>query len=139
MSAPNNGDTSSGSLWPTASFGGSTGGSTGGTGGADRHSASNKGMPALATASDGALATSTALAGTPSEDGFVEVSVNGVQVEVGDGAKTKSCYFSSDLGTTAKAMAGVSAGDKLYWNGSIAAYQLAVTDRLDFDYAVAAA
>ena len=34
------------------------------------------------------------------------------------------------------AMADIAAGDKLYWNGSVAQYQLAATDTIDFDYEV---
>lgn len=132
MSDPNNGDTTGGSLWPTASFGGAASGG----GGVDKHTKSNKGMAARVTAADGDLATSVAIAATPAYDGFVEVLVNGVQVEVGDGVKSKPCYFSVDDGDTARALDDVAAGDKLYWNGTLAGYQLATTDVIDFDYEV---
>lgn len=97
---------------------------------------SNKDMAAVATVIDGDVACNTAIAGTPATDGYVEVNINGVQEVVGDGVKTKSCYFSADTGTTAKTIANIANGDKLYWNGSIAGYQLATDDLVTFNYNV---
>ena len=64
------------------------------------------------------------------------VFVNGLAVRVGDGVKTKDCYFSADDGATARAIAAIATGDKLFWVGSVAGYQLATTDLIDFDYGV---
>jgi hypothetical protein len=94
----------------------------------------NKNMVALVTAVDGDKATATAIAHTPASGGYVEVQVNGDTQNLGDGVKTLDCYFSGDGGTTARAMNAIVAGDFLYWNGSIALYQLAVTDHLNFLY-----
>jgi len=65
------------------------------------------------------------------------VSVNGLSQLTGDGTKVSvNCYFSADGGTTARAMKSIVAGDLLYWNGTVAGFQLASTDRIDFLYDV---
>lgn len=93
----------------------------------------NQGMSASTTVSDGDAACATAITATPK--GRVLVTVNGRQVSIGDGVKTKDGYFSSDLGITAKAYAAIAAGDKFYWVGSVAGYQLnSSTDTISFNY-----
>lgn len=92
----------------------------------------NKDMAASATLVDFDLACATAIAVTPSGDAYVTVFVNGVQVAIGDGVRTRECYFSADGGATAKTIANIQAGDRLYWVGSVAGYQLQATDRVDF-------
>ena len=99
-------------------------------------STSNKFMAASATTADGDAACATGLAGTPAANSYVKVTVNGDEPEVGNGVKTKDCYFSGDSGATARAFNAVVSGDKLYWNGSIAGYQLATTDKVSFEYNV---
>jgi hypothetical protein len=94
----------------------------------------NKDMVALLTTVDNQLATNTAIANTPA--GYVQVFVNGVKVSLGDGVKTKDCYFSADGGTTAKAISAIVINDLLYWNGSVTGYQLDTSDSIDFDYEV---
>lgn len=78
--------------------------------------------------------TGLAVAGAPAAGGYVGVLVNGVLREVGDGVKTKDCYFSGDAGATARAYGAVTTGDVLFWNGVIAGANLLTTDRLDFQY-----
>jgi hypothetical protein len=97
---------------------------------------SNKQMTASVTSADFQAATAVTLVATPSNDAYVRVLVNGIGVTLGDGVRTKDCYFSSDGGTTAKTIANIAAGDTLYWVQSVAGYNLAATDVLDFDYAV---
>jgi hypothetical protein len=102
----------------------------------------NKNMAASVTTADGQVACATAVAVTPSaattNGGYVGVRVNGVAVLVGDGTKVSvACYFSADGGTTAKQLKQIATGDLLYWNGTVAGYQLAVTDAVDFVYDVA--
>lgn len=94
----------------------------------------NKAMAASVTASDFDQATVTTVAVTPSGDGYVQVMVNGLQVEVGDGVKTKDCYFSADAGVTARAISAIAAADTMHWVGSVAGYQLAATDKIDWNY-----
>lgn len=96
---------------------------------------SNKGMTAAVTTADFQQACATTIAATPASDAYVRVMVNGVGVTLGDGVKTKDCYFSSDGGTTPKTIANIAAGDTLYWVQSVAGFNLAATDVIDFDYA----
>ncbi len=71
---------------------------------------------------------------TPALDSYVAVLVNGIQYELGDGVRTKDCYFSNDSGATARLIKDIVAGDSLFWNGLIAGFNLATTDEVDFDY-----
>lgn len=98
--------------------------------------ASNKEMTGSATTADFQAMTATAMASTPTSDGYVEVFVNGARQTVGNGVKTKDCYFSSDGGTTAKAISAIASGDICYWVGSVAGWQIAATDIIDFLYDV---
>jgi phage-related tail fiber protein len=97
---------------------------------------SNKEMAASLTTADFQVACATTLVAAPARGGHIGVLVNGRQTVVGNGVKTKSCYFSADSGTTAKTFANLAAGDTLYWVGSVAGYQLATTDLIDFNYEV---
>lgn len=83
--------------------------------------------------------TGLTITSTPQGERYVTVIVNGISYEVGDGYKTFDCYFSDDGGTTARNLFDVEAGDTLYWNGTIAGFDLSGTDRVDFDYDVDAA
>mgnify|MGYP003351818403 CR=1 FL=1 len=94
----------------------------------------NKAMAASATASDGAQACSTAMGAAPALTSYVEVKVNGINYVVGNGVKTKDCYFSGDSGSTARAFGAIASGDYLYWNGSVAGFQLDTNDVIDFLY-----
>jgi len=97
----------------------------------------NKDMTADVTGSDGDRATVTPIAVDP--EGYVEVKVNSLMCKVanGNGERTTSeCYFSDDGGVSAKAFGALAAGDLLYWNGSVAGFQLTVADRIDFLYEI---
>jgi hypothetical protein len=71
---------------------------------------------------------------TPYRDGTINVVVNGVSVNEGDGVKTAEVYFSNDGGATAKLIANVEAGDELYWNAAIAGFELTAEDGIDLEY-----
>jgi hypothetical protein len=71
---------------------------------------------------------------TPFSDSNVQILVNGINVNLGDGAKNEACYFSVDGGTTARAIADIEGGDSLYWNGSIVGYELDGSDEIDVIY-----
>jgi hypothetical protein len=86
---------------------------------------------ATATTADGNT-TGVTIAAAP--EGMVQIFVNGLLQELGQGVKTKDCYFSSDGGSTAKAIASIAAGDTLYWNGSVAGYQLDTNDKITMSY-----
>jgi len=92
----------------------------------------NKSMAASTTVADNDLACATAVTGQPK--GWIGVEVNGVGYDPGNGTKLGvPCYFSGDGGATARAQGAVQAGDRLYWVGSAAGFQLAAaTDTIDF-------
>ena len=85
------------------------------------------------TSNDGDT-TGASITYTPFSDSSVIVKVNGLQVNLGDGAKDEACYFSADSGTTAKSVSAIAAGDVLYWMGSIASDQLEADDEIDIVY-----
>lgn len=104
----------------------------------------NKQMAASTTTADGQVASATAVAQTPvtnanATSGSIAVFVNGLRYAPGDGTKVGvPCYFSADGGVTARALKDVAVGDLLYWNGSVATFELAsATDVIDFEYLVA--
>jgi hypothetical protein len=93
----------------------------------------NRDMQATITTSDNNLACPTAILSTPSVNSWIQVQVNGVSYKVGNGTKIGApCYFSGDGGVTARATGWIISGDYLYWNGSVAGFQLDITDRIDF-------
>jgi len=95
----------------------------------------NKNMIASVTTVDGSLASVRTMADTPVADSYVQVMVNGVQMDL-RGDKNGDCYFSADGGTTAKTLGAIADGDLLYWNGTKAGFQLDADDRLDYNYNV---
>lgn len=102
----------------------------------------NKNMVASVTVADGNVACATAVARSPASTtangGYIAVRVNGIAQVVGDATKVAvDCYFSGDGGATARALKSVVAGDLLYWNQSIAGFNLDANDRIDFDVVVA--
>lgn len=123
---------SDGIHWYDALTGGSSGG--GGSGGVE--TISNKRMPARDTTADGQLACGIAILNTPVGESYIGVRINGVDVaDLGDGTKVGvSCYFSGDGGATARAWIDITLGDTLWWNGSVAGYELATTDVIEFVY-----
>lgn len=113
---------------------------SGGGGGSLVTSPYDKRLPALATTGVGReLACATGLSETPHVNGALTVSVNGIWItDIGYGTTTGcACYWSSDGGITAKTRANVAKNDFLYWNGSVAEFNLQPTDYLDFWYDVA--
>lgn len=96
----------------------------------------NKRMPAQLTTGDGQVACLVAVARAPAPGSYVGVRVNGVDVpDIGDGTRTGcACFFSADFGITARAWSEITVGDVLHWNGSIAGFELAPSDLIDFVY-----
>lgn len=78
--------------------------------------------------------TDIAITNTPALGSMVQVVVNGIVYTLGDGVKTKDCYFSADGGTTARAISAITASDVLYWNGVIAGFDLTPSDRVSLFY-----
>jgi hypothetical protein len=91
----------------------------------------NKNQTPSSTTLDG---DTTGLTITNTPKGYVQVMVNGLQQVLGNGVKTDDCYFSGDGGTTARNILDIVATDTLYWNGSIAGFQLIASSRIDFNY-----
>jgi len=96
----------------------------------------NKSMTASVTSADGDLACATTLAATPGGSEYISVTVNGIEVTVGNAVKTSACYFSGNGGTTSRAYGAAVSGDSLYWVQSVAGYNLDATDTISFLYNV---
>jgi hypothetical protein len=92
----------------------------------------------LATANFNFQPTGILIGNTPASDSGVRVYVNGVQVTLSDGDRSKECYFSSDGGATGKVVENIVIGDALYFNSLVALYQLSLTDLVSLDYDVLA-
>lgn len=73
---------------------------------------------------------------TPFDNSYVQIFVNGLKVALGDGVTTLDCYFKDPALVGVRPIEQIAAGDILFWNGTIAGYALATTDRIDFDYEV---
>jgi hypothetical protein len=88
---------------------------------------------AAVTSTDGDF-TGATITSTPYNDSNVQILVNGINVNLGDGAKDEACYFSADGGATPRTIAEIEGGDGLYWNGSIVGYELDGGDEIDIIY-----
>lgn len=80
--------------------------------------------------------TGISIGATPSANSSVAVYVNGVKVRLGDGVKHKDCYFSDGPFSQARAIEDIAENDILYWNGTIAGYDLDDQDSIDLEYNV---
>jgi len=87
--------------------------------------------PAASSGSDD-FDTTLSITGTPL--GMVEVFVNGVAYILGDGVKTKDFYFTGDAGSTARAISAIVATDELYFNPTVAGFDLETSDRISLVY-----
>jgi hypothetical protein len=96
----------------------------------------NLNMNAMRTFIDGDRCCNTPINNHPKVGSFVKVFVNGLEVNVGGKVTPYDCYFSSDNGLTARIIGDEKYGDYLYWNTSIAGYNLDVTDFIDFEYLI---
>ena len=77
--------------------------------------------------------TGLTITDTPANHGNVTV-VLGIHHELGNGVKTKDCYFSNDAGVTARLIADIQAGDKLFWNAIISEIKLTNKYKVNFYY-----
>lgn len=78
--------------------------------------------------------TGITLTYTPFQDSTVQVFLNGIALEESYNDRSGDVYFSRDGGVTAVAAGDLDAGDTLYWNGTDAGYELAVTDTFEIVY-----
>lgn len=101
------------------------------------YSNSNLNMNALSTTVDSGsqLACNNTIADQPQS--MVIVRVNGVDVNIGGNTSEYDGFFSPD-GTIVRVKGTEQQGDQLYWNtdSGYAAYQLEITDKIDFEYLV---
>lgn len=102
----------------------------------------DKFLNAIETVSDGDLASNGTVTNTPIDGCYVEVRINGIEYEVGNGVDTKVCYF-ADPNSSPRVPRGfssshpngqVQAGDQLYWNGSVIGFELLNGWRVSFHY-----
>lgn len=92
-------------------------------------------VDASVAGSNGALASSLLyLTPPPMASTSFMLFVNGVLMPVGDGSKNAPAYLSDDGGTTAVRYNEANANSKLYWNPSIAGYNLEADDQLTVHY-----
>ncbi len=106
-----------------------------GGGSSDLLSQLDKDVSPTATSGDNA-STGVTIGSTPANDSYVKVKVNGNEQVVGDGVKTKDCYFSDDAGATAKTISDISSGDEVFWNGLVARFDLETSDVISLGYVV---
>lgn len=78
--------------------------------------------------------TGISITHSPYQDSYVTIEVNGISVALGDGNKDTDSYFSGDSGITPASIEEVRAGDTLYWNGSIAGFDLEAGDAINLIY-----
>ena len=91
------------------------------------------------------VVTATTTDGTPigtvskNPHGEVLVEVNGISINLANGPSKVSisaCYFMDPSGVVVRGENEVNTGDVLYWNGSIAGYQLTTDDEIKIIYAI---
>lgn len=96
----------------------------------------NLNMIPLVTVNDGDLACDDIILGLPIKKSNVRVMLNGIELKVGSKVYPFDCYFSNDNGLTPRILGDERQGDKLYWNTSVAGYNLDGNDILDFIYLI---
>ena len=79
------------------------------------------------------IACDTSIIDVPLLKSYVRVFINGVEVSVGGKLYPFDCYFSNN-GIDVRIIGDERVGDKLYWNSSVAGYDLDSTDLIDFVY-----
>ena len=108
-----------------------------------RMSTDDKGWVALVTLIDGDQASINTLTNTPVDNSYIEVKVNGIEYEVGNGVITKTCFFANPATPTlprgfssGHVNGQVQTGDVLYWNGTVAGFELSAGWRVSLNYMV---
>ncbi len=96
-------------------------------------SGSDREFASAVTSGDGSTTGKTI---TSNPDGDIWFKVNSTLEIIGDGVKTKEAYFSNDGGTTARLISAIVAGDTLFWNGTVAGYELSGSDVCGLIYEV---
>lgn len=95
----------------------------------------NKSEVTSATTISNDFNTGIRISGSPITNSYVGVSVNGLNVEVGNGVITSDCYFSSNGNSSGvRYFSGITSGDYFMWNTTISGYELDNTDKVSFYY-----
>ena len=88
--------------------------------------------------------TGLTIAITPSSGAQPIIFINSIRAIMGNGNRSDlgsftgnvEAYFSADGGATARSVAAIVAGDTLFWNGTNAGYDLAITDQVSMEYEI---
>ncbi|NBP58792.1 hypothetical protein EBU71_20060 [bacterium] len=93
-------------------------------------------MTANSVSVDGGTASDYTISVNPVSGSYVTVFVNGQEFEVGNGTTSSSCYFGthSTIPKGFSASNAIQAGDYLYWNPSIAGFNLESGWRISLHY-----
>jgi hypothetical protein len=74
----------------------------------------------------------------PQDTSYVQVFVNGILYEVGNGVTNTDCYFTDPLNSSnVRTFSGankIQAGDKLFWNSTPSGFNLSTTDLVSIIY-----
>jgi hypothetical protein len=98
----------------------------------------DKNMTPLNVAGSNGVFSGLTITNTPISDGYVEVTVNGIVINLGTSSSNGDGYFAqpSSGGTIGRNLADIQAGDEFYWNSILALYPLDNTDSVSFNYNV---
>lgn len=88
---------------------------------------------AVSTSGNDFVVTGVTLTSTPNDYSRIEVYVNGQKQRLGDNDTSKDCYFGT-APLTPIALSALSLGDQLYWNGTIAGFELSTSDKVEIVY-----
>jgi hypothetical protein len=96
----------------------------------------DKRWQALYVNTDGYTASNSTMSYTPTLGSYVSVFVNGQEFDVGWGTTNSSCYFGthSQIPKGFSSSNRIEAGDYLYWNPSIAGFNLESNYRISVHY-----
>jgi hypothetical protein len=88
---------------------------------------------ASVTSGDDSSITGVTLTSTPNSYSRIQIYVNGQLQRLGDNSSSFDCYFGT-APSTPIALSSLTSGDQLYWNGSIAGFDLSTSDKIDIVY-----
>lgn len=96
----------------------------------------DKGLTANSVTSNGGTASNFTITSTPVVGSYVSVFVNGQEFQVGNGTTMSSCYFGthSTIPKGFSASNAIQSGDYLYWNPSLAGFNLESGWRISLHY-----
>jgi aspartate carbamoyltransferase regulatory subunit len=82
-------------------------------------------------------ATGITISNKPFKKSRIDILVNGISVQLGNGTRNAPCYFSPPGdGSFARAIGDVQKGDELFWVASQIGYNLENSDVIDIEYQI---